>query len=73
MQSLAGYWANLLSMMCCNVSTSPSYVITLYLILGRIVGSRIMRTLLGSISMVDMNTNSRYSSNVTVKHTTYVC
>jgi hypothetical protein len=40
--------------------------------LGRTVDSRIMRTLLGSISMIDMNAGSRRSSNVAVKHTTYV-
>jgi hypothetical protein len=40
--------------------------------LGRIVDSRIIRTLLGSISMVDMNASSRRSSNIAVKHTTCV-
>jgi hypothetical protein len=40
--------------------------------LGRTVDSRIMRTSLGSISIVDMNTGSRRSGNVAIKHTTYV-
>jgi hypothetical protein len=60
-------------MMCCNVSTSPSYVVTLYRMLGRTVDSRIMRTLLGCMSMVDMNASSRRGGNVAVKHTTCVC
>jgi hypothetical protein len=56
-------------MMCRNVSISPSYVI----ILGRTVDSRIMRTSLGSMSMVAINAGSRRGGNVAVKHTTCVC
>jgi hypothetical protein len=73
MRSSAGYWANLPPMTCRNASTSPSYAITLYRMLGRTVDSPIMRTSLGSISMIDMNAGSRRGGNVAVKHTTCVC
>jgi hypothetical protein len=72
MRSSVGYWVNLLSMMCYNVSTSLLYVIMLYLMLGRIVGSQIMRTSLGSMSIVNMKAGSRRSGNVAIKHTTCV-
>lgn len=73
MRSLAGYWANLLSMNCCNVSISLLYVMTLYQMLGCIVDSYIMCTSLGSMSMINMNNGSCCSSNVAVKQITCVC